>query len=61
MQSKEAKAFDLSARADPSRRKYGTGRFADGVLMARRLVEVGVPFVEVSLAAGTRTRTTSPA
>jgi uncharacterized protein (DUF1501 family) len=49
MQSKEAKAFDLSAEPASSRSKYGTGRFADGVLMARRLVEVGVPFVEVSL------------
>jgi uncharacterized protein (DUF1501 family) len=29
--------------------KYGTGKFADGVLMARRLVEIGVPFIEVNL------------
>jgi hypothetical protein len=49
MQSKEAKAFDLSAESSNNRGKYGTGRFADGVVMARRLVEVGVPFVEVSL------------
>ena len=49
MQSKEAKAFDLSAEPMSNRGKYGTGRFADGVVMARRLVEVGVPFVEVTL------------
>ena len=49
MQSKEAKAFDLSAESSLSRDKYGSGRFADGVVMARRLVEVGVPFIEVSL------------
>jgi hypothetical protein len=49
MQSKEAKAFDLSQESQSARGKYGSGRFADGVLMARRLVEVGVPFVEVSL------------
>jgi hypothetical protein len=49
MQSKESKAFDLSAEPGASRSKYGSGRFADGVLMARRLVEVGVPFIEVSL------------
>jgi hypothetical protein len=49
MHSKEAKAFDLSAEPAGGRGKYGSGRFADGVLMARRLVEVGVPFVEVSL------------
>jgi len=47
MASKEAKAFDLSA--EPNKAKYGTGRFAEGVVMARRLVEVGVPFVEVNL------------
>ena len=47
MQSDEARAFDISA--DKSKDKYGTGRFAEGVLMARRLVEVGVPFVEVAL------------
>ncbi len=49
MASNEAKAFDLSQEASASRSKYGSGKFADGVLMARRLVEVGVPFVEVSL------------
>jgi hypothetical protein len=49
MQSKEAKAFDLASEPTGSRSKYGTGRFADGVVMARRLVEVGVPFVEVTL------------
>ena len=49
MQSKEAKAFDLTAEPSASRSKYGSGAFSDGVVMARRLVEVGVPFVEVSL------------
>lgn len=49
MRSKEARAFDLSLEPAASRSKYGTGRFAEGVLMARRLVEVGVPFVEVTL------------
>ena len=49
MQSKEAKSFDLALEPAASRAKYGTGRFADGVLMARRLVEIGVPFIEVSL------------
>ncbi len=63
MQSKEAKAFDLSAVTAKDRERYGAAategargaarggnaRFGDGVLMARRLVEVGVPFVEVTL------------
>jgi hypothetical protein len=49
MNSREAKAFDISLEPSASRGRYGSGRFADGVLMARRLVEVGVPFVEVTL------------
>ncbi len=49
MKSKESKAFDLAQEPSASRGKYGSGKFADGVLMARRLVEVGVPFVEVAL------------
>jgi hypothetical protein len=49
MQSKEAKAFDLSLEKAESRSAYGASRFGDSCLMARRLVEVGVPFVEVSL------------
>jgi hypothetical protein len=61
MHSKEAKAFDLSLEPAASRARYTGGsagggrgganaaRFGDGVLMARRLVEVGVPFVEVTL------------
>ena len=49
MHAKEGKAFDLALEPAANRSKYGTGRFSDGVLMARRLVEVGVPFVEITL------------
>jgi hypothetical protein len=49
MQSKEAKAFDLSSEPDSSRKAYGSSRFGDGCLLARRLVEAGVSFVEVTL------------
>jgi len=49
MQSKEGKAFDLTQEPSANKSKYGSGKFAEGVLMARRLVEVGVPFVEVGL------------
>ncbi|MGL6075549.1 MAG: DUF1501 domain-containing protein [Fimbriiglobus sp.] len=49
MRSKEAQAFDISQESASDRARYGSGKFAEGVLMARRLVEVGVPFVEVSL------------
>ncbi len=50
MKSKDAKAFDLSQEPASSREKYGQGKFAQGCLLARRLVEVGVPFIEVTLA-----------
>jgi hypothetical protein len=49
MQSKEAKAFDLSAEKSETKAAYGDSRFGSSCLMARRLVEVGIPFVEVNL------------
>jgi hypothetical protein len=49
IKSKEAKAFDLSLEPAGSKEAYGSGKFGEGCLMARRLVEVGVPFVEVTL------------
>jgi uncharacterized protein (DUF1501 family) len=47
MRSKEARAFDLSLEPIASRAAYGKSKFGDGCLLARRLVEVGIPFVEV--------------
>jgi uncharacterized protein (DUF1501 family) len=49
MQSKEGKAFDLSQEPASSREAYGSSRFGDGCLLARRLIESGVSFVEVTL------------
>jgi len=49
MKSKEAKAFDLSGEPSASREAYGSSKFGEGCLLARRLVEVGVSFVEVTL------------
>jgi hypothetical protein len=49
MDSNIASAFDLSQEPDAIREAYGKGRFGQGCLMARRLIERGVPFVEVSL------------
>ena len=49
MQSKEAKAFDISAEKSETRSAFGATRFGEGCLMARRLIEVGIPFVEVNL------------
>jgi hypothetical protein len=51
MNSKAAKAFDLTEESDKVRDAYGAGRFGQGCLMARRLIEQGVSFVEVSLGA----------
>jgi hypothetical protein len=45
-------AFDLSAEPEEVRRKYGPGLFGQGCLLARRLVERGVPFIEVPLGSG---------
>jgi uncharacterized protein (DUF1501 family) len=47
MRSREAKAFDLSQEPAASRAAYGGTKLGDGCLLARRLIEVGVPFVEV--------------
>src|SRR5205807_7234803 len=49
MQSKEAQAFDLEREPASGKSPYGAGKFAEGCLLARRLVETGVPFVEVTL------------
>jgi hypothetical protein len=50
MHSKAVKAFDLSEEKATLRDAYGRNLFGQGCLLARRLVEQGVPFVEVTLA-----------
>jgi hypothetical protein len=49
MRSAAAKAFNLEEEPDALRDKYGRNQFGQGCLLARRLVERGVPFVEVTL------------
>jgi hypothetical protein len=49
MQSVGAKAFDLGLEPTRLRDAYGQNIFGQGCLLARRLVERGVPFVEVNL------------
>jgi uncharacterized protein (DUF1501 family) len=49
MRSPAVSAFDLDREAAPTRSAYGDSYFGQGCLLARRLVEVGVPFVEVYL------------
>jgi hypothetical protein len=48
LSSKERAAFDLSTEPKESYAKYNTGRFGQGCLLARRLVENGARFVEVT-------------
>jgi hypothetical protein len=50
MNSERCRAFDLNLEPAAARVKYGDSRFGQGCLLARRLIEVGVPFVEVYLA-----------
>lgn len=45
--SPKMEAFDLSREPEKLRESYGQGEFAAGCMMARRLVERGVTFVEV--------------
>jgi len=40
-------AFDLSKEPEKLKAMYGESEFGKGCLMARRLVEAGIPFVEV--------------
>jgi uncharacterized protein (DUF1501 family) len=49
MRGQTAQAFDLSSEPAALRDAYGQNLFGQGCLLARRLVERGVPFVEVSL------------
>lgn len=47
MRAPELKAFDLSQ--EPRQDAYGESSFGQGCLLARRLVEAGVPFIEVNM------------
>lgn len=48
LSSKDRAAFDVSLEPKESYEKYDTGRFGRGCLLARRLVEAGARFVEVT-------------
>lgn len=49
MRSEAGKAFNLDEEPAKVRDAYGRHRFGQGCLLARRLVERGVPFAEVTL------------
>ena len=46
--SSDMKAFDIAQEPGTIRQQYGASAFASGCLMARRLIEAGVTFVEVA-------------
>ncbi|HEV3262746.1 MAG TPA: DUF1501 domain-containing protein [Gemmataceae bacterium] len=48
MESPAARAFDLSLEPKETYQAYDTGRFGLGCLLARRLVEAGARFIEVT-------------
>jgi hypothetical protein len=49
MNSEDLVAFDLTRESEETRKAYGRESFCQGCLLARRLVEHGVRFVEVAL------------
>lgn len=49
MTSKQMEAFKVSKETTEVKERYGNTGFGRGCLMARRLVEAGVPFIEVDL------------
>ena len=49
MKPENARVFDLSGEPAALRDRYGRNLFGQGCLLARRLVEKGIPFVEVTL------------
>ena len=49
MNSPAIKAFDLDEEPVELRERYGRNRFGQSCLLARRLVEQGVPFIEIGL------------
>jgi hypothetical protein len=48
LSSEQMKAFQVRSEPQEMLERYGDNDFGRGCLMARRLVEVGVPFVEVN-------------
>lgn len=49
MSSQQMEAFKVDQESESAKQRYGDTAFGRGCLMARRLVEVGVPFIEVDL------------
>lgn len=52
MTSQQMKAFETDGESPQTKELYGNTPFGENLIMARRLVEVGVPFVEVRFSGG---------
>jgi hypothetical protein len=52
MRAREVQAFEVAREPGATRGRYGRTSFGQGCLLARRLIEVGVPFVEVNMGLG---------
>ncbi len=52
MISEQMKAFKVEMEDDKVREAYGSNAFGDSLIMARRLIQVGVPFIEVRFPGG---------
>jgi hypothetical protein len=52
MQFEAQTAFDISRESAVTRKQYGSGQFADGCLISRRLVERGVRMVQLYYGSG---------
>ena len=48
LRSKELDAFDITKENAKTRGRYGDSKFGQGCLLARRLVEAGIRFIEVT-------------
>jgi hypothetical protein len=48
LRSQELDAFDITKESEKARSRYGDGQFGQGCLLARRLVEAGVRYIEVT-------------
>lgn len=49
MTSEQMKAFQVDQESEELQDAYGRNQFGQGLLLARRLAEAGVPFIEVNL------------
>ncbi len=46
---KATSAFDIHAESDATRERYGKNKFGQSLLMARRLVDAGVPMIQATM------------